>query len=131
MPSKLKGSTMSFPKWADEQLSNDLPKLRARGENQDLEYIESFPSNARELGKEIAAFASSNQGTILIGVADNGDLIGLNKAKTLEARDELIQRIEGICKGTIKPSITPIARFACEDNRNFKRIKNRTKKIFT
>jgi hypothetical protein len=48
------------PPWADEQLSKDLPHLRARGENQDLEYMESFPQNMRDLGKEIAAFATSN-----------------------------------------------------------------------
>ena len=49
-----------MPEWADEQLSRDLSVLRARGENQDLEYIESFPQNVRELAKEIAAFATSN-----------------------------------------------------------------------
>ena len=49
---------MQMPQWADERLSADLPVLRARGESQELEYIESFPQNVRELGKEIAAFAT-------------------------------------------------------------------------
>jgi len=108
---------MSIPDWADPQLSQDLPVLRSRGENQDLEYMESFPQNVRELGKEIAAFASSNQGTILIGVSDDGDIVGLEKALSVEGRDEFLHRIEGICRGTIKPSITPTVKFAVEDER--------------
>jgi ATP-dependent DNA helicase RecG len=108
---------MSLPEWADFQLSKDLPILRARGESQDLEYIETFPQNVRELGKEIASFASSNQGTILIGVSDIGDLVGLENAKDPAGRDELLRRIEGICSGTIGPSITPIAKFGVEDEK--------------
>ena len=54
-----------------------MPVLRARRESQELEYKSEFPSNTRDLGKEIAAFASSNTGTILIGVDDAGELIGL------------------------------------------------------
>lgn len=34
-----------LPNWADTELSNDLPVLRSRGENQDLEYMASFPTN--------------------------------------------------------------------------------------
>ena len=106
---------MEIPEWANEQLSKDLAILRARGENQDLEYMESFPKNVRELSKEIAAFATSNQGTILIGVSDTGDLVGLKEALEPEGRDNLLRRIEGVCRGTIKPAITPTAKFASED----------------
>jgi len=66
-----------IPDWADESLSRDLPIMRARGEGQELEYMETFPGNTRELAKEIAAFATSNAGTILIGVSDSGELVGL------------------------------------------------------
>ncbi|GAF69599.1 unnamed protein product, partial [marine sediment metagenome] len=108
---------MSLPEWVDFQLSKDLPILRARGESQDLEYMESFPQNVRELSKEIAAFASSNQGTILIGVSDVGDLVGLENAEDFSRRDELLRRIEGVCSGTINPSITPIVKFCIEENK--------------
>lgn len=77
--------------------------------------MESFPSNVRELAKEIAAFATSNQGTILIGVSDSGDLVGVNDADTLERRNQLLARLHGICRGTVKPAITPTAKFAVED----------------
>ena len=108
---------MAIPKWANAQLSKDLPVLRARGENQDLEYKSKFPQNARDIGKEIAAFATSNHGTILIGVSDDGDLVGIDSALKNEGRDELLRRVEGICRGTIKPAITPTARFAFENEK--------------
>lgn len=107
---------MEIPEWADQELSKELPVLRARGENQDLEYIESFPQNVRELGKEIAAFATSNTGSILLGVSNAGELVGLPEASTPEGRDQLLRRIEGICRGAIKPAITPMAKFAVEGN---------------
>lgn len=106
-----------IPDWADERLSNDLPVLRSRGEGQDLEYMDVFPENTRELAKEIAAFATSNTGTILLGVSDSGDLTGLPAASTASERDNLLQRIAGICRGAVKPSITPVAKFAVESGK--------------
>lgn len=108
--------SVPLPDWADQHFSKELPVLRARGEGQHLEYMESFPQQARELAKEIAAFASSNQGVILLGVSDSGDLVGLPDAKTPEGRDTFIRRIEGICRGTVKPAITPKVSFAVEGN---------------
>lgn len=108
---------MTIPEWADAQLSKDLPVLRSRGENQDLEYKSEFPQNARDIGKEIAAFATSNNGTILVGVSDDGGLVGIDTALKNEGRDEILRRVEGICRGTIKPAITPTARFAFEDEK--------------
>lgn len=105
-----------LPLWIDERLSAELPVLRARGEGQDLEYMEGFPTQARDLAKEIAAFATSNPGVILLGVANNGDLVGLS-ASTPEQRDSLVRRIEGICRGTVQPAITPTVAFAVEDDK--------------
>jgi ATP-dependent DNA helicase RecG len=107
---------MKLPNWADEQLSNDLPILRSQGESQHLEFKKKFPSNAQDLAKEIAAFATSNQGTILIGVSDEGDLVGVSGAENQDVRDSLLKRLGGICSGTIKPAITPTAKFAYEND---------------
>lgn len=107
---------MAIPSWADEKISNDLSLLRSQGEGQYLEYKEIFPKNTSDLAKEIAAFATSNQGTILIGVSDSGDLVGINGADNQEERDNLLKRLEGICRGTVKPAITPVAKFAIEND---------------
>lgn len=103
-----------IPDWADAALSRDISVLRSRGEGQDMEYKANFPENTRDLGKEIAAFASSNGGMILIGVSDDGDLIGLPGCWDSKGRDDVMQRLEGISRATVKPAIIPEARFAVE-----------------
>lgn len=108
---------MTVPEWANERLSSELAVLRARGESQNLEYMVAFPQQARDLGKEIAAFATSNAGVILLGVSDEGDLVGLNEISDATGRDLLLRRLEGICRGQVKPSITPTAKFAVEEGR--------------
>ena len=102
---------MAGPEWIDEALSRELPLLRDRGEGQHLEFMECYPENGYELSKEIAAFASSNPGTILIGVADDGSLVGLDDVDTPERRDRLCRRIEGVCSGNVRPAITPVVKF--------------------
>lgn len=103
------------PDWVDQKLSAELPILRGKGESQELEYMAAFPENARELGKEIAAFASSNPGVILLGVSDDGDLLGLPGFEgDSGVRDALVRRIEGVCSGTVRPAVTPGFAFAIE-----------------
>jgi hypothetical protein len=106
-----------LPQWVDEAYSAELPVLRAQGEGPTLEYMAEFPSNATELAKEIAAFGSSDGGTILLGVSDAGELQGLEQLDQAASRDALIRRLEGVCHGQIKPSITPAAVFAVEEDR--------------
>ena len=93
-------------------LFRDLSLLRDRGEGQDLEFMERSPKNGNELSKEVAAFASSNHGTILIAVADDGPIAGLGEAGTPEGRDRLCSWIASVCSGNVRPAITPVFRFA-------------------
>ncbi len=108
---------MNFPAWADHQLSHDLPELRARGEGQEMEFKREFPQQVSDLAKEIAAFASSNTGIILIGIKDNGDIVGIENMNDAQARDLLLRRLEGICSGSIKPAVTPKTTWAIESDR--------------
>lgn len=103
-----------LPAWADASLSRDLPVLRSRGEGQELEYMERFPDSVRELAKEIAAFATASGGLILLGVSDEGDLVGLQGAEQVGVRDGLLERLGGITRGAVMPSLTPVAKFAVE-----------------
>ena len=107
---------MLSSEWIDENLSRELSPMRDRGEGQRLEFMGSYPKNGHELSKEIAAFASSNPGTILIGVADDGSLAGLAGVDTPEGRDLLCRRIEGVCHGNVRPSITPVIKFAWSED---------------
>lgn len=101
----------TLPSWADRELSERLPALAAGGERQDLEFKERFPEHVRDLGKEIAALATSNAGTIVVGISDAGDIVGLPECATHEGRSKIVQRIEGICANGVKPALTPTIRF--------------------
>jgi hypothetical protein len=79
--------------------------------------METFPTQASDLGKEIAAFATSNSGTILLGVSNDAEVIGLPDAATPAQRDALTIRIEGIAHGQVVPSITPVLDFYSLDEK--------------
>lgn len=64
--------------------NDDLNSLRAHLENGESQYIEfkrEFPAKVYALAKEIAAFATSNQGIIYLGITNNGEIIGLTVSK--------------------------------------------------
>ena len=105
---------MEIPPWADFDFSEALPVLRERGEGQALEFKREFPSQAHELAKEIAAFATSNEGIILLGVEDNGAIVGLEGMKNPVNRDKLLRRLEGVCNKSVKPAVTPKIFWALE-----------------
>jgi predicted HTH transcriptional regulator len=94
----------ALPKWADGDLSNELPHLRERGEGQELEFKGEFPPQAHDLAEVVAAFASSGGGRILVGVADDGTLSNL-PAEDATARDKLVGRAQGIVR-SVRPDVT-------------------------
>ncbi|MBQ7498485.1 MAG: ATP-binding protein, partial [Selenomonas sp.] len=53
-----------------------------------------------DIKKEIIAFANSNGGTIYVGIADNGDIIGL------EDTDQAMLQITSMVRDAIKPDVT-------------------------
>ena len=59
---------------------SDLRKLADRGEDSRLQY-KSDVRNADALAAEMAAFANSEGGRILIGVSDNGGLDGISRTE--------------------------------------------------
>ena len=58
-----------------DMTKQDLKNLIATGEGQFLEFKHRVAS-PEKIAREIAAFANTNGGTILIGVSDKGELIG-------------------------------------------------------
>lgn len=111
MPSDASSETI-FPAWADAELSARLPDLIEKGEGQHLEFKEEMPRTTNDLGKEIAAFATSNNGTIILGVRDDGTVTGLLGCERQKERGVLVSRIEGVCANVVKPSVTPGVHFA-------------------
>ena len=86
---------MTLPGWADEEFSKRLPNVRAIGEGQQAEFKEEFPQQGHSLCTEVAAFASSGGGTILLGVRNNGEVAGI-EGSTEEQRDDLLHRAQNL-----------------------------------
>lgn len=106
---------MDVPDWADTQLTNDIPRLLRGGEGQSVEFKEQLPKQASDLAYEVAAFASSNTGLILLGVADSGEVVGVGGVDTNTARDAFVRRILGICQ-VVRPSVTPTIAWAVAES---------------
>jgi len=79
-----------------------LRALIKKGEGLQVEFKEAFPGNANDIAKEIVAFANTQGGTLLIGVKDNGEIIGIK-----EQLDSVVRRIAGIVRDNCEPSLSP------------------------
>lgn len=62
----------------NKHTDHPLSELIAEGEHQYLEFTESITEN---IEKEMVAFANAEGGTILIGVDDNGNIIGVSPTR--------------------------------------------------
>ena len=70
-------------------------------ENTNTELKEIY---VNDIKKEVVAFANSNGGTIYIGVADNGNVVGLENVDSV-----MIQAANSLKDG-IKPDVMPFVR---------------------
>jgi ATP-dependent DNA helicase RecG len=76
-----------------------LTELLQQGENASIEFKETI-ARPESLAKEIVAFANTQGGTLLLGIADNGEIIGLHEDKNYEeylcniARNNVIPAID-------------------------------------
>ncbi len=60
-----------------------LTEIIARGEGASIEFKQSF---SPDLGKELCAFANSSGGKILLGITDNGEILGVDDSNRLKSR---------------------------------------------
>ncbi len=100
-----------------KDLVNCLQEDIQKWEGQELEFMRDFPTQARDIAKEIAAFATSNSGTIYIGIAEDKSIIGIS-----ESSDSIQDRMAGICQKTIRPAIVPLLEFIEVDNKSVAKI---------
>lgn len=94
-----------------------ISNLIARGQCQTLQYMSAFPDDAGAIAQHIAAFATSNAGTILVGVNDDGTVTGLFDAPNDLRRKRLTNRIDTICVETVRPLIAPVTRWVVESGK--------------
>lgn len=94
----------------------------SQNEGQEIEFIERFPIQTHELAKEIAAFSTSNDGCIFLGVDDNGKVVGLPGVDSVRGRDKLISRVAGIASGSVKPAAHVMVFFREKDGKSVAKI---------
>lgn len=73
---------------------DDLRHLIERGEGTYLEFKKTIPS-LKKISREIAAFANTRGGTLLVGVDDNGHITGINSY--FEEEYELYKAVNKFC----------------------------------
>jgi hypothetical protein len=73
-------------------LSANIEQLRLQGENEQLEYKSRVPDKEDKFLKTVAAFANGSGGIILVGVADNGNVEGINE-DVGKCMDAIVNRI--------------------------------------
>ena len=105
-----------LPPWADLQVSLQLPDLCAQGEGQTLEFKERLPAQPHDIGKSIAAFASSNAGLLIYGIANDGSVVGLPEAGDAEGRDRIAQRVMSAARD-VRPPVHPVVAWAIHDGK--------------
>lgn len=88
-----------FPKeMRGDMTTDEIIELIKKGENQEVEFKEEGVE-ANKLAKELVAFANTNDGIILIGVDDEGNIKGADDPKRFE------ETIRNIAQENCNPSI--------------------------
>ena len=77
-----------------------LLKIISEGENQEVEFKEKISKDIN-IAQEIVAFSNTNDGLLIIGVNDEGEITGVKDSKETE------HRIVNICNNNCNPSINP------------------------
>ena len=100
-------SQMKSDGYGDEEELRELLEAAIHGgEGSHYEFKEELPGQAHNLGKEIAAFATSGGGAIFLGISDAAAVIGLEGLEDEEARSDFRERVEGIAR-VVRPVVTP------------------------
>lgn len=78
---------------------DDVKRIVARGEGQHIEFKRRVPTHER-IAKEMIAFANTGGGTVLIGVNDDGTVVGVKDAD--EEEFSLRQAVASHCRPAVR-----------------------------
>lgn len=80
---------------------HDFLNMIGNGESTSVEFKESLPEPRRKIAHEMAAFANSEGGVILVGVLDNGVVCGVTDP------DQVIRDVANLARDAVKPALNP------------------------
>ena len=79
-----------------------------RGESKNIEFKEILPSNSEKYTKTIVAFANTQGGKLIIGVADQTrKIVGVDEATLFQTMDSISNAISDSCEPQLVPNIEP------------------------
>lgn len=78
---------------------DDVKRIVARGEGQHIEFKRRVPTHER-IAKEMIAFANTGGGTVLIGVNDDGSIVGVKDSE--EEEFSLRQAVSSHCRPAVR-----------------------------
>lgn len=87
-----------------------LRELISKGECSNIEFKESLPDN-QDTAKAVVCFANSSGGWLIIGVDDNGKVVGVDNC------DELLRRIDDVAYNRCEPPVTVAQETVTVDNK--------------
>ena len=104
------------PRWVSAESSQLLVDLVEHGEGQGVEFKSELPQQGHDIGKSIAAFASSGTGYLLYGVSDDGTIVGLPDASSAQGRDGIARRITQAASH-VRPPVQPAISWAVDQEK--------------
>ncbi len=85
-----------------ETTPENLEQLIARGESKQVEFKAAMPKRWEEFAETVVAMSNGDGGTILLGVDDNGSVVGVEDSKITDSIHEVIRNY---CEPSIEPMI--------------------------
>jgi len=101
----------------------DIKKLLIQKENRKLEFKRELPSNDK-LIKTAIAFANSQGGDLIVGVEDDGKIIGVDENEIVLCEEKISSAIYDGCSPSIIPEIFEIGEFTSLANGEFTSLAN-------
>ncbi len=83
---------------------NKIPHLLTQKENRKLEFKREIPSTDK-LIKTVIAFANSQGGDLIIGMADDNQIIGVDEDKIIKYEEMISNIIYDSCSPSLIPEI--------------------------
>ncbi len=96
---------------------NELIEKISLGEDATIEFKRALP-HRNSFADEIAAFANARGGVILIGVDDNGEIVGINRLELDRAEKTVVE----ICQDSIDPIVLIFTEKLRIDDKNLLKI---------
>lgn len=92
--------------WGDDHMTiEDI----IRGESKNAEFKEMPPRNSEKYTKTVVAFANSQGGRLVFGVADETrEIVGIDEAILFQTMDSITNAISDSCVPQIVPEIEPV-----------------------